>query len=57
MFDLDGRVAGSISAAASAFRKSEDDIRALAPAVMAAARQISENLGNDRKDGRKVELA
>jgi DNA-binding IclR family transcriptional regulator len=57
VFDLDGRVAGSISVAAPAFRKSEDDIRALAPAVMEAARQISENLGNNREDGRKVELA
>jgi DNA-binding IclR family transcriptional regulator len=53
VFDLDGRVAGSISAAASAFRKSEDDILALAPAVMAAARQISENLGSKREEGRE----
>jgi DNA-binding IclR family transcriptional regulator len=57
VLDLDGRVAGSISVPASAFRKSEGDIRALAPAVMEAARQISENLGNNREDGRKVELA
>jgi DNA-binding IclR family transcriptional regulator len=57
VFGLDGRVAGSISVAAPVFRKSEDDIRALAPAVMEAAKQISENLGNNREDGRKVGLA
>ena len=57
IFDLDGRVVGSISIAAPAFRKSEDDIRALAPAVMDAAHRISENLGNNREDGRKVGLA
>jgi IclR family KDG regulon transcriptional repressor len=53
IFGLDGRVAGSISVAAPAFRKSEDDILALAPAVMAAARQISDNLGNKREEGRE----
>jgi IclR family transcriptional regulator, KDG regulon repressor len=57
VFGLDGRVAGSISVAAPAFRKSEDDIRALAPAVMGAARQISENLGNNKEGGRREELA
>jgi IclR family transcriptional regulator, KDG regulon repressor len=57
VFGLDGRVAGSISVAAPVFRKSEDDIRALAPAVMEAARQISDNLGNNREGGRKVGLA
>ena len=53
IFGLDGRVAGSISIAAPAFRKSEDDIRGLAPAVMAAARQISDNLGNNKEERRK----
>jgi IclR family transcriptional regulator, KDG regulon repressor len=53
IFGLDGRVAGSMSVAAPAFRKSEDDIRALAPAVMAAARQISDNLGSKREEGRE----
>jgi DNA-binding IclR family transcriptional regulator len=53
IFGLDGRVAGSISVAAPAFRKSEDDILALAPAVMAAARQISDNLGSKREEGRE----
>jgi IclR family transcriptional regulator, KDG regulon repressor len=53
IFGLDGRVAGSISVAAPAFRKIEDDILALAPAVMAAARQISDNLGNKREEGRE----
>jgi DNA-binding IclR family transcriptional regulator len=56
IFGLDGRVAGSISIAAPAFRKSEDDIRALAPAVMGAARRVSENLGSNRGEG-GVELA
>jgi DNA-binding IclR family transcriptional regulator len=42
-----------MSVAAPAFRKSEDDIRALAPAVMAAARQISDNLGSKREEGRE----
>ena len=51
IFGLDGRVAGSISVAAPAFRKSENDIRALAPAVMATARQISDNLGNNKEEG------
>jgi DNA-binding IclR family transcriptional regulator len=51
IFGLDGRVAGSISIAAPAFRKTEDDILALAPAVMGAARQISENLGSNRGEG------
>jgi DNA-binding IclR family transcriptional regulator len=53
IFGLDGRVAESISVAAPAFRKSEDDILALAPAVMAAARQISDNLGSKREEGRE----
>src|SRR5215210_6454002 len=53
IFGLDGRVAGSISVAAPAFRKSENDIRALAPAVMATARQISDNLGNNKEEGRE----
>jgi IclR family KDG regulon transcriptional repressor len=53
IFGLDSRVAGSLSVAAPAFRKSEDDIRALAPTVVAAARQISDNLGNNRKEGRE----
>src|SRR3712207_5812270 len=57
VFGLDARVAGSISVAAPAFRKSEDDIRALARAVMGAARQISENLGNNKEDGGREELA
>jgi DNA-binding IclR family transcriptional regulator len=57
VFGLDGRVAGSISVAAPAFRKSEDDIRALAPAVMGAAHQISDNLGNNKEAGRREELA
>lgn len=57
VFGFDGRIAGSISVAAPAFRKSEDDIRALAPAVMGAARQISDNLGNNKEDERREELA
>ncbi len=53
VFSLEGHVTGSISVAAPAFRKSEDDIRALAPAVMGAARQISDNLGNNKKARRE----
>ena len=53
VFGFDGRIAGSISVAAPAFRKSEDDIRVLASAVMGAARQISDNLGNIKEDRRE----
>jgi IclR family KDG regulon transcriptional repressor len=52
IFGFDGRVTGAISIAAPAFRRSEGDIRMLAPAVMEAARQISQNLGSDRGEGR-----
>jgi DNA-binding IclR family transcriptional regulator len=53
VFRLDGRVAGSISVAAPAFRKSESDIEGLAPAVVEAARQISMNLGSSNVDRRE----
>ena len=53
VFGFDGRIAGSISVAAPAFRKSEDEFRVLAPAVMGAARQISDNLGNIKEDRRE----
>lgn len=53
IFGFDGRVAGSISVAAPAFRKSESDIEEIAPAVTEAARQISANLGNSARDGRE----
>lgn len=53
VFRLDGRVAGSISVAAPAFRKSESDIEGLAPAVVEAARQVSMNLGSSNVDRRE----
>ena len=53
VFRLDGRVAGSISVAAPAFRKSEGDIEGLAPDVVEAARQISMNLGSSNVDRRE----
>ncbi len=53
IFGLDGRVAGAISVAAPAFRKSESDIEGLAPAVIETARQISANLGNSERDGQQ----
>lgn len=56
VFGLDGRVAGSISVAAPAFRMSESDIEELAPAVVETAREISTNLGSSGTDGR-AELA
>ena len=51
IFGLDGRVAGAISVAAPAFRKSESDIKELAPAVVETARQISSNLGSSKRNG------
>jgi IclR family transcriptional regulator, KDG regulon repressor len=53
VFRLDGRVAGSISVAAPAFRKSESEIEGLAPAVVEAAQQVSMNLGSSNVDGRE----
>jgi DNA-binding IclR family transcriptional regulator len=46
VFDFSGRVAGAVSVAAPAFRKSPGDIESLAPALVDAARRISTNLGN-----------
>ncbi len=53
VFRLDGRVAGSISVAAPAFRKSESEIEELAPAVVEAAQQVSMNLGSSNVDRRE----
>jgi DNA-binding IclR family transcriptional regulator len=53
VFGLDGRVAGSISMAAPAFRKSESAIERLAPAVVEAAQQVSMNLGSSKVDGKR----
>lgn len=53
VFRLDGRVAGSISVAAPAFRKSESDIEGLAPDVVEAAQQVSMNLGSSNVDRRE----
>lgn len=53
VFGLDGRIAGSISVAAPAFRKSESDIERLAPAVVEAASQTSMNLGGSNIDWRE----
>lgn len=56
VFGLDGRVAGSISVAAPAFRMSESEIEELAPAVVQTAREISTNLGSSGTD-RRAKLA
>jgi IclR family KDG regulon transcriptional repressor len=53
VFGLDGRVAGSISVAAPAFRMSENDIGGLAPAVVEAAREVSANIGSSNLDQRE----
>lgn len=43
-----GEVAGAVSVTAPAFRKSEKDIRNLAPTVLEAADRISANLGSSK---------
>jgi IclR family KDG regulon transcriptional repressor len=52
IFGFDGTVVGSVSVAAPAFRKSAEELEALAPAVIEAASRISANLGN-RQDAQK----
>jgi IclR family transcriptional regulator, KDG regulon repressor len=49
VFGFDGTVVGSVSVTAPAFRKSADEIEALAPAVIEATRRISANLGSSGK--------
>lgn len=48
VFSFDGRVAGSVSVTAPAFRKSEKEVRSLSPTVLEAAKRISNNLGSSR---------
>lgn len=51
VFEFQGRVAGAVSVAAPAFRKSAEEIEALAPVLVEAAGRISGNLGSGG-DGR-----
>jgi IclR family KDG regulon transcriptional repressor len=48
VFGFGGAVVGSVSVAAPAFRKSAEEIEALAPALLEAAARISTNLGSAR---------
>ena len=50
IFAFDGSVAGSVSVAAPAFRRSHGDLQGFAPAVVETTRRISETLGNKRRD-------
>lgn len=51
IFAFDGHVAGSISVAAPAFRRSKGDLQEFAPAVTEAANLISSNIGNNKRNG------
>lgn len=48
IFGFDDRVAGAVSVAAPAFRKSAEETEALAPSLLEGARRISMNLGNSQ---------
>lgn len=53
VFGFDGRVAGSVSVTAPAFRRGEAAIRKFAPAVLVAAREISAELGGSGPGARE----